>query len=213
MRVTGIRPVVFRSVTQRRIYQDAYPQFVTTVVCDRAPAFADERAALHLAEIILGACALKSYDAIAWAILPDHVHLLVWKAAVMRDMDATQRAHMPQRAHNSARCVDGCTVSPHPKRGLLCPRESPPRPRMFRGNERHSYGLDALATITDLMRTIKGTFTHDINREQFWQKRFYARIVDSDRYLDRVLTYIQYNHVKHGLPARYARWPYSYCTT
>ena len=160
---------------QRRLYQTAFPYFVTTVVRDREPAFRDVVLAHALAETILGACALKSFDVAAWAILPDHVQLLVEKTR-SSFIESCTFGYQP-RTHNGVRC--GVSNDFSPEHAPLCAcdafdvHDTHSYPRMMRSDARQTFGLDARATITDLMRTIKGTFAYEQTLVHFWQKRFY----------------------------------------
>lgn len=64
-------------MTQRRIYQTGFPYFVTTVVEKRLPFFLDERYALFLQVAIPDRTAALHCNLFGYAILPDHVHLLL----------------------------------------------------------------------------------------------------------------------------------------
>jgi len=61
-----------------KIYQDECPYFVTTVTADRLPVFRSLHQATILADMIKNACLMHGFSLVAFAILPDHVHLLVW---------------------------------------------------------------------------------------------------------------------------------------
>ncbi|MBI4414908.1 MAG: transposase [Candidatus Kerfeldbacteria bacterium] len=67
-------------MTQRRIYQEEFPYFVTTNTFERVPIFLDEQIALKLGRAIVSACAITEFSILAYAILPDHLHLLVQKS-------------------------------------------------------------------------------------------------------------------------------------
>lgn len=66
-------------MSQRRIYQDEYPYFVTTNTRNRKPFFDDIRYAQLLHKIILEACKMKDFLVYAFCVMPDHLHLLVGK--------------------------------------------------------------------------------------------------------------------------------------
>jgi REP element-mobilizing transposase RayT len=65
-------------MAQRLIHQTACPYHLTTNATFHKPLLADERLARRLSEIIREACGMHGFDLIIHAILPTHVHLLVW---------------------------------------------------------------------------------------------------------------------------------------
>jgi REP element-mobilizing transposase RayT len=65
-------------MTQRRIYQEEFPYFVTLRTQDGYSLFEDEKMAGLLSEIIFNAGRLKQYDILAYQIMPDHVHVLIY---------------------------------------------------------------------------------------------------------------------------------------
>lgn len=64
-------------MTQRRTYQTDFPYFVTTTVEKRLPLFEKEQYALLLQAAILDRTAALHCILFGYAILPDHVHLLL----------------------------------------------------------------------------------------------------------------------------------------
>jgi len=68
-------------------------------------------------------------------------------------------------------------------------------------------------SVSQLVQSIKGTFSRDIHEGRFWQPRFHARIIISERQRLATFTYVTHNYARHDLPERYATWPYVYrCT-
>jgi REP element-mobilizing transposase RayT len=65
-------------MTQRRIYQEEYPYFVTFRIQEGFGLFDDVKYAELMARIIIKTCTIKGYDVLAWQIMPDHVHLLTY---------------------------------------------------------------------------------------------------------------------------------------
>ena len=63
-------------MTQRRIYQCAFPYHITFNVLNREWFFDDEAKAGLLHEIILNAGDIKNHAIYQFCIMPDHVHLL-----------------------------------------------------------------------------------------------------------------------------------------
>ncbi|USN53276.1 MAG: transposase [Candidatus Nomurabacteria bacterium] len=169
-------------MTQRRIYQNTYPYHLTTVTKNRRWAFRDVKLAWKLHQAILGACFVKGYTALAFCILPDHIHLLVWK-------------HIPARVGEPTLGLDEIQTQ------LLFPEAQ----RAF-SNVRDNNHDD----ISYLMKSIKGTFARSISSGPIWQPSFNSRIVDSDQRLYNTLQYIQYNYRKHKLPAHYGQAPYTF---
>jgi len=65
-------------MTQRRIYQEEYPYFVTFRTWGDYPLFEDGKMAELLANEIVTSARIKRYDVLAWQIMPEHVHLLAY---------------------------------------------------------------------------------------------------------------------------------------
>jgi REP element-mobilizing transposase RayT len=64
--------------------------------------------------------------------------------------------------------------------------------------------------VSDLIQSVKGNFSYKLNIGNIWQRRFYTRIVDSNRYLGIVIDYIKHNPIKAELPKKYRKFPYQY---
>ncbi len=65
-------------MTQRRIYQDEYPYFVTIRTREAFELFAEMKYVELVVNIIFKTCKLKYFDVLAYQIMPDHAHILVY---------------------------------------------------------------------------------------------------------------------------------------
>lgn len=172
-------------MTQRRIYQEEFPYFITWRTREGFALFESREYAELLSHIIFNAGRMKKFDIMAYQIMPDHVHLLVWMGSAGRDTRARRnRLMLPSPAQVSA-------------------------PALGHRNQ------EKVIIISDFMYTIKSFFIKEIRKQygikySIWQKRFYTRIVDTDTYFNRVIAYIRHNPDKAGLPTRYRRGPYQY---
>ncbi|MFH0853020.1 MAG: transposase [bacterium] len=171
-------------MTQRLIYQNEYPYFITAVTTYRQRVFENVEMAGRLNKIIFNACDLKKFDLLAFCILPDHLHLLV----------------KPQRSLERLRC-DNEWCSPPP--------QSSPSPQRTFSKVRCMPRCDD-RYISGLMQSIKGTFSRSIHQGRIWQPRYNFRIVDTPERYYNTLRYIQFNYRKHGLPEKYGQPPYVY---
>ncbi|MFH1366385.1 MAG: hypothetical protein ABIH38_00145 [Patescibacteria group bacterium] len=66
-------------MTQRRIYQNEFPYFITTNIRERFWFFDNKEYTLLFYKIVIKACKKKDFILYAFGILADHVHLLVKK--------------------------------------------------------------------------------------------------------------------------------------
>lgn len=69
----------FGVLTQRAIDQPWYPYLVTTVVAERRSVFVNRTYAREFGRMIQHSCERTGFCLFAYAILPDHVHLVVWR--------------------------------------------------------------------------------------------------------------------------------------
>jgi len=91
-------------MTQRRIYQDECPYFITTNTQNRGWFFADEKYALTLHKIIVKACKIKKFDLFAFCILPEHLHLMAQKS-VSADYSRTLEKMRCDTDKQDYRCI------------------------------------------------------------------------------------------------------------
>ena len=172
-------------MTQRRIYQDECPYFITTNTHNREWFFADGKYALALYKIIIEACRIKHFDLLAFCILPEHLHLMAQKNAgadYSRTLEKVRWDWDKQNYHF-------ININPSAQRGLSS----------LRG-----------FTISDLLQSIKGNFSRKIHIGNIWQSRFNSRFVNTEKRFENTLNYILYNYQKHNLPGKYSVYPYQY---
>ncbi|MFA5106700.1 MAG: transposase [Patescibacteria group bacterium] len=174
-------------MTQRRIYQDEFPYFVTFRTSGDNPFFEETKYAALLSSIIFQAGKLKGYDILSYQIMPDHVHLLVYKTETDRTLDLPAAWLRQAGSMRSADMGNNYTT----ERTL-----SRVRSRGY--------------TVSDLLQSIKGNFSRQIHHGNIWQKRFYTRIINTHKYLETAVQYIKHNPVKASLPKKYHRAPYQY---
>ncbi|MFH1207185.1 MAG: transposase [Patescibacteria group bacterium] len=195
-------------MTQRRIYQNECPYFVTFRTRVGFGLFEDEKMAELLSEIMFNAGRLKRFGILAYQIMPDHVHVLV------------------QRMDGNA----GAVWSPIAGADLPAARLRQAGTRDSLTDERHSIALPPQVsapavttkptptkeyTISQFMYCIKSYFIKRIRVQyaipfSIWHTRFYARIVSTHKYLETVIQYIKRNPVKTELPRKYSKIPYQY---
>jgi REP element-mobilizing transposase RayT len=198
-------------MTQRRIYQEEYPYFVTFRTREGYALFEDEKMTELLSEIMFKAGRLKRYDILAYQIMPDHIHLLVnhfntdadgtrnpIAGAETRDVGMYKRYPSSRRTRVSLPAV--ASTNSHPPA-----MDNPNMPAMTRSSP----------TISDLMYTIKSYFIKQIRTDydvpySVWHTRFYARIANNRRYLRTIIEYIKHNPIKAELSEKYRKPPYQY---
>lgn len=166
-------------MTQRRIYQDEYPYFITFRTREDVPLFDNDEMAEMLAGVMFKAGELKRYDILAYQIMPDHVHLLAW-------------------------CIKNDRTLENVRSGLGINISIPTERTLSRVRSHNNYN------ISDLSQSIKGNFSRKLHMGNIWRKRFYTRIVDSEKYLHTVIHYIKHNPTKAKLPGKFCRLPYQF---
>jgi REP element-mobilizing transposase RayT len=168
-------------MTQRRIYQDEYPYFVTFNTLGGEPWFEEEKYAELLARIIFETGEMKGYKILSYQIMPNHVHLLVGK-----------------RTLESVRLEDDKNVNSidNSAERTFSKVRDPKKQRTH--------------AISDLMQSIKGNFSYKHKLGLIWQSRFHTRIVNTPKYLATITKYIQENPVKEGLSKMYSKSPYQF---
>lgn len=150
----------------------------------------DRDMAVLLSQIIFNAGLIKRFHIFAYQIMPDYIHMLVWEnhvnnigmASAGGDTRTRRRMLSPHQAQISVSALAFDTNQP---------------------------------TISDFIYTIKSFFIYQLRRKfgieyPIWQRRFYVRIVNTDKYLHSVIQYIHYNPIKADLPLRFQHCPYQY---
>ncbi len=186
-------------MTQRAIDGD-YIYFVTANVQNRQWFFVTPEKTAQLGQTIQTCCRLKRFKLLAYCILPNHIHLLVRKLSAGEDLGGATTA---QRTLESARC----------RRGERLIETKLSEARFLFPHRRLSSrrcGPDTRDTLSDLMRSIKGTFSRTLPKGKFWQHRSNFRIIETEEYLSNVLNYIIHNYQKMALPAHYGQPPFVY---
>lgn len=192
-------------MTQRRIYQDECPYFVTFRTKESQPIFEDARLAKSFAVTMFNAGQLKGWHILAYQIMPEHVHVLCNKNVERNVEKITDRTleynertleNVRLGANNNPASADR-TLVPVPERTFSNVRS----PRMGNGKSH---------TISDLLKSMKGNFSHTLHEGNIWQPRFYTRIVNTRTYLTTVVEYIRENPVKEGLSKTYTKPPYQF---
>jgi len=168
-------------MTQRRIYQNDFPYFITTNIRDGLPLFNDRHCAQLLSNIMFCSCRMKRYLLYAYTIMPDHVHLII--------------GQNPNRAQVSVPAIGVSRV------GATAPTE-----RCGGGGGENISTV--MYTIKSMFYT-EMRKRHNICYS-FWHKRFYSRLITSMDYLENAIEYIRHNPIKENLPKKFRQRPYQY---
>ncbi|MDD5566757.1 MAG: transposase [Patescibacteria group bacterium] len=200
-------------MTQRRIYQDEYPYFVTFRTNEGSTLFEETKYAILLSHIIFKAGRIKHYHIISYQIMPDHVHLLVYNKPQAQASVPARTSKTSARTSNIHRATTdlpavlwqagSCT------RGMVKTNGA----HLSAGARGRQYYRDY--NISQLLYTIKSHFINELRKKHdipytIWQRRFYTRIINNDEYFKAVLNYIKRNPIKGLLPRKYHKSPYQY---
>lgn len=164
---------------------------MTANVQDRQWFFVTPKRAAVIGQTVQTCCQMKNFDLLAYCILPNHIHILVRKSSLQKPS---------QRTRGRVRCGFWCgTENECPEDVFLYAHRRRPRRRC--GHE-HQY------TLSNLMHSIKSTFSHSLHRGKFWQHRSNFRIVETEEYLSNAIEYIRFNYHKMNLHERYGKAPF-----
>ncbi len=189
-------------MTQRRIYQCAFPYFVTFNVLDRDWIFEDNQKAEMLHEIILNAGHLKNHLVYQFCIMPDHVHILCQTPYVSRGFTGD-----PSRGLENPHSGWGDQIRNITSNVGFPTRDATPNPtRDANCNCGHTHQH----TISDFIKSIRGTFSRKIHEGQIWHPRFYDQVIEDEDRIRSTLDYITHNPTKAELPKKYHYYPYQY---
>jgi len=180
-------------MTQRRIYQCAHPYHITFNILNREWFFEDGEKAELLHEIILNASDIKNHTVYQFCIMPDHVHLLCRTNKddqVVGPPRGMRNGGNPRTLENVLCGVDGYTTT----RNVGFPTR----------------GADQKHNISDFIKSIKGTFAHELNEGKIWQPRFHDEIIQTDQQLREVIAYITHTPIKAELLEKWNEYPYQY---
>ncbi|MFA6588245.1 MAG: transposase [Patescibacteria group bacterium] len=200
-------------MTQRRIYQDEFPYFVTFRTLDSQPLFEDEKMAELFRRELFVSAKIKHFDIFAYQIMPDHIHVLT-QINVERTLESMRSGDSGDGDGEdivSMRSGVGKNIlSSKPERTFSNVREGEIHPISAKSTLSRVRTKTPKYNISDLMQSIKGNFSRKIHEGNIWQKRFYTKIVNTHKYLETVINYIENNPIKAELPKRYQQKPYQY---
>jgi REP element-mobilizing transposase RayT len=190
--------------------------FVTTNVQNRRWFFVTSERASILGQAIKTCCTLKQFDLLAYCILPDHVHLLVKKQDVVlkqRERDTVTSQHMLGSMCCEKNESENSPVTSQRKLGSLrCDEKKDlmvTQAFLFSHRRLPSRrSVDKPKTVSELMHSIKSTYSQYLRPGKFWQHRFNFRIVGTERYFNHVVDYTRYNYRKMKLNENYGRAPF-----
>ena len=172
-----------------------YIYFVTTNVQDGRWFFVIPERAEPLGQAKITCCRMKGFDLLAFAILPNHVHLLVRKLRAGEII--IRHTATPQRTLENMRCREKFNASEWTF--LFTHR---------RLSSRRSLQKPPCYTLSELMQSIKGTYSRSLPKGKFWHRRSFIRIIGSTEYLNNVLNYVRYNYRKMRLSEHYGQPPF-----
>jgi REP element-mobilizing transposase RayT len=177
----------------QRAIDGEYIYFVTANVKDRRWYFVNPERSMKLSQAIQTCCVMKRFELLAYCILPNHVHLLVRKMQVGEIND--QRMLGSMRWGNEKTLV---ATQSHTDGVFLYPHRRLPSRR----------SLEHRPTLSDLMHSIKSTFSQTLKQGPFWQHRSYVRTVEDENYLANLIEYMRFNYTKMKLPESYGKPPF-----
>lgn len=192
------------TMTQRAIDGD-YLYFVTANVQNGRWYFVTAERAAKLGQAIRTCCRMKGFDLLQYCILPNHMHMLVRKLS-KGEVAGTNNA---QRKLESMRC--GTRNEPARNASTDVVRPSSETDANFLFSHRRLPSRRSLSkrhTLSDLMHSIKSTFSQTLRSGKFWHHGSYFRIVDSHEYLNNLTGYIRGNYTKMNLPDWYGQSPF-----
>ncbi len=167
-------------MTQRRIYQNEFPYFITFRTRGGAPLFEDEKYVDLMLNVIFKTCIIKHFEILAFQIMVDHIHLLV-----------NQKYTAP-----TAGCGGKTIIIPQAQPAVVA------RPFQIFTISDVIHGIKSY-----FIKEIRTNYNISYS---IWQPRFYVRIVSTCKYLGTVIEYIKYNPIKAKLPVKYCKLPYQY---
>ncbi|MDZ7798618.1 MAG: transposase [Patescibacteria group bacterium] len=174
-------------MTQRRIYQNIFPYFVTFNTKNNYPFFADTKKAKLLYKIVLISSKKKFFLPYIFSILNNHIHMLVKFIPALAAAPALfETAATAGRSEKNKRKIKNAATT-----------------------SRSKYN------ISDLMHAVKSYYCYQL-RNQYnifyspWHTRFNFRIINTPKRLRNTINYIKYNYKKHNLSKKYSKQPYQY---
>jgi len=198
-------------MTQRRIYQCAFPYHITFNILNFEGFFEDIKKAKLLHEIILNACGIKDHNVYQFCIMPDHVHLLCKTKPIIKNpqigkIDTQPRTSFFTQPRTPFFPQPRTPIFPQPRtlENVLC------RGKLEVENTECDCGMEHKYNVSDFIKSIKGTFSRKIHIGRLWQTRFRDEIIHSDKQLYLTINYIINNPIKAELPEKWNKHPYEY---
>lgn len=189
---------------RKLLYNSQYISFITTVTKHRRPLFLASELAERLGIMIHMACRSKGFVPLAYAILPDHVHLMVCAPTLIeRALESTRSTIGKASVHDKKLTLAEGGLSSSPStRGDFSTHDkiqslvegglsSPPDP-----------------TISDLMRSIKGTFSRTLDRGSVWQPGYFCWYLEQAHDVIRTTDYIIHNYQHSNVTDKFGHEPY-----
>ncbi len=181
--------------------------FVTFNVQDRRWFFVTPERANVLGQAIQTSCEMKGFVLFGYCILPNHVHVMV----LPKDKTTMGNAATSQRTRGRVRCEgvdDGIAEKKQSEQ-----KETQEQDPVFlytqrRRPRRRSLSEPQNFTLSDLMHSIKSTFSLWLDQGKFWQHRSNIRLVTNQEDFNNKINYIQYNYRKMDLPESYGKDPF-----
>lgn len=182
-------------MTQRAINGD-FIYFVTFNVQDRRWYFVTPERAEMLGQAIQTSCAMKKFTLFGYCILPNHVHMMM---KPMLECPTTS-----QRTRGRVRCGQINNDCQHDMTydGASFLYEQRRRPRRRLLSEPQTF------TFSNLMHSIKSTFSHALGQGKFWQHRSNFRLITGQEDFNNKIRYLQYNYRKMELPETFGISPW-----
>lgn len=164
-------------MTQRAIHGD-FVYFVTFNVDKRRWFFVTPQRADVLGRAIRTSCKMKRFVLSGYCILPNHVHMMVMPETMMGNVTTSQRTL------ERVRC----------KRNGIIPDDK----YLFQQRRLSSRrcGRAERYNLSQLMQSIKGSYSRTLPKGKFWQHRSNFRLVTSQEDFNNKINYIAYNYRK-----------------
>jgi len=169
----------------QRVIDGDFIYFVTFNVHQQRWFFVDNKRAEVFGQVIQTCCQMKGFVLFAYCILPNHVHVLLKK----------QDTEKSERTLGSMRFEKNIEVAPESY--LFAHRRLPSR-----------RSVNAPPTLSDLMHSIKSTYSQHLRKGKFWHRRSFVRLVDNQEYFNHLINYIRLNYQKMSLGDHYGQPPF-----
>ena len=203
-------------MTQRIIYQNDFPYFVTCNTYYNKQLLNNFIYANILHKNILHWTELYNIILYAFCILPNHMHLM-FMLRHCKDISPYMMKIKSKTAQDIHFWSRGklCSVKPvfssHARRRLPCQRSE------SRGKPRSVEPVFTPHTERRLRRELEHRLRRELKRENqlikhgsIWQPRYNFRIINNEDRLINTLNYIRYNYLKHGHGKKYSKLPFQY---